>query len=51
MKNVPYPFESRVAEFQVCHVYEIRVAVRHVVDIFIQSLFLTSNVVFSAIEK
>ena len=25
-------------------------AVRHVVDIFIQSLFLTSNVVFSAIE-
>ena len=45
-----YLFESRAAEFHVCHVYKFERAVRHVVDIFIQELIFQPYVVFSATE-
>ena len=43
-----YLFESRAAEFHVCHVYKFEWAVRHLVDIFIQELIFQRFVVFSA---
>ena len=48
LKKKCHLFESRAAEFHVCHVHKLEWAIRHVVDIFIQELIFQSYVVFSA---
>lgn len=50
LKKKCYLFESRAAEFHVCHVYKFKWAFRHVVDIFIEELIFQPDVVFSVSE-